>query len=287
MPAPSASPLVLDSAHRASLAPYLPPTRAPTTASIDPNIPTLPHLTLTYATSLDSQISLSPNVQTVLSGPESKAMTHYLRSMHDAILVGVGTAEADDPGLNCRFAESEDAPAVEMERQPRPLILDPRSRWTVSPTSKVVELAHHRVGKAPWWVTGDESGSSSSLDMHQRIRVVESCGGRQIEVCRRQSSASSSVSTLDWQDILEALAKEGIKSVMVEGGARVINDLLASKNQHLVRSVIVTIAPTYLGQGGVVVSPDRTEKSRNEARLKDVKWMPLGQDVVMAGRLGG
>lgn len=39
-----------------------------------------PDVTLTFATSLDSQLSLAPGVQTALSGPESKAMTHYLRS---------------------------------------------------------------------------------------------------------------------------------------------------------------------------------------------------------------
>src|SRR5947207_2217592 len=62
-----------------------------------------PHVTLTYAASLDSSISLSPGTQTHLSGHLSKAMTHYLRSRHSAILIGVGTAAVDDPGLNCRL----------------------------------------------------------------------------------------------------------------------------------------------------------------------------------------
>src|SRR4051812_7789929 len=84
-----------------------------------------PHVTLTFATSLDSQLSLAPGVRTTLSGPRSKAMTHYLRSKHDAILVGVGTAIADDPGLNCRLHGVGGYGGQGLEGQPRPLILDP------------------------------------------------------------------------------------------------------------------------------------------------------------------
>ncbi len=58
-----------------------------------------PWVLLTYAASLDGEIAAAPGVRTTLSGMESKAMTHYLRTRHDAICVGVGTAEADDPGL--------------------------------------------------------------------------------------------------------------------------------------------------------------------------------------------
>ncbi|KAJ6000142.1 hypothetical protein N7481_000551 [Penicillium waksmanii] len=65
-----------------------------------------PHVTLSYASSMDSKISLRAGMQTVLSGPEAKLMTHYLRSRHDAILIGVGTVLADNPGLNCRLRRS-------------------------------------------------------------------------------------------------------------------------------------------------------------------------------------
>jgi len=53
--------------------------------------------------------------------------------------------------------------------------------------------------------------------------------------------------------------------------------------------VIVTIAPTWLGQGGVVVSPVRTTGADGQptapARLTDVTWCPLGEDVVLCGRI--
>lgn len=76
---------------------------------------------------------------------------------------------------------------------------------------------------------------------------------------------------------------------MIEGGGSIINTLLAPANASLVDSVIITIAPTWLGQGGVVVSPERVHDNNNQAtaaaRLKDVKWKQLGDDVILCGRL--
>jgi 2,5-diamino-6-(ribosylamino)-4(3H)-pyrimidinone 5'-phosphate reductase len=90
-----------------------------------------------------------------------------------------------------------------------------------------------------------------------------------------------------WRDILAVLAARGVKSVMIEGGAAVVNDLLAPGNFGLVDSVIVTIAPVWLGRGGVQVCPEeRRDGERKVAvgRLGEVKWVPLGEDVVLCGR---
>jgi 2,5-diamino-6-(ribosylamino)-4(3H)-pyrimidinone 5'-phosphate reductase len=89
--------------------------------------------------------------------------------------------------------------------------------------------------------------------------------------------------------VLEVLAREGIVSVMIEGGGEVINSLLEPAGNAFVDSVIVTIAPTWLGQGGVVVSPPRSVgedgKPAEPVRLMDVTWCPLGEDVVLCGRI--
>jgi 2,5-diamino-6-(ribosylamino)-4(3H)-pyrimidinone 5'-phosphate reductase len=49
--------------------------------------------------------------------------------------------------------------------------------------------------------------------------------------------------------MLSALHQEGVQSLMVEGGARVINSFL--RHPHLVQRVIVTVAPVFVGGGGV------------------------------------
>jgi 2,5-diamino-6-(ribosylamino)-4(3H)-pyrimidinone 5'-phosphate reductase len=93
----------------------------------------------------------------------------------------------------------------------------------------------------------------------------------------------------DWHDVFRALHHAGLSSVMVEGGGQIINSLLDPQYHELVDSVIITIAPTWLGQGGVVVSPDRLQDPAGvpipAARLSNVSWHPFGEDVVLCGRL--
>ncbi|KAL2872290.1 RibD family protein [Aspergillus lucknowensis] len=239
----------------------------------------LPFTTLTFATSLDSSLSLSPGTQTMLSGPQSKAMTHYLRSRHDAILIGVGTAVADNPGLNCRIQGVGGYGGGGLQGQPRPIILDPSARWNFDSESKILVLAREGRGRAPFIVT--DSWVSVPTEKRQ---LLERCGGKFISL-----DAAAGEGGFDWGELLRCLKLEGLGSVMIEGGALVINSLLEPRFQSLVDSVIVTIAPTWLGQGGVVVSPQRRFDESGTAiaasRLKDVKWHPFGEDVVLCGRI--
>jgi 2,5-diamino-6-(ribosylamino)-4(3H)-pyrimidinone 5'-phosphate reductase len=234
------------------------------------------HVTLTFATSLDSQLSLAPGVQTALSGPESKAMTHYLRSKHDAILIGVGTAVADNPSLNCRIEGVGGYGGEDLDGQPRPIIIDPKGRWQFTADSKVLRLAKEGRGKAPWIFT------ETNID-DERKKVLESVGG-QVHVSPANSLTDPYVS---WDYILGYLEDTGVGSIMIEGGGYVINGLLSPPNLELVDTVIVTIAPTWLGKGGVQVCPDERVEDGVKlpvARLTDVKWVPLGDDVVLCGR---
>jgi 2,5-diamino-6-(ribosylamino)-4(3H)-pyrimidinone 5'-phosphate reductase len=208
-------------------------------------------------------------------------MTHYLRSRHAAILVGVGTAAADDPGLNCRLDDvaalgGPEGMGVEGVSigQPRPVVLDPRGRWGVEEGSRIITTAIDGKGRGPLWMVG------RGLEVVERRRkVVEDAGGEVVEVVADEGGRAS------WREVFAVLAARGLTSVMVEGGGRVINDLLREENQDLVDGVIITIAPTYLGQGGVLVCPNRVEKGRETVRMRDVKWIPMEEDVVMCGRI--
>lgn len=243
--------------------------------SSHPRSSSKPFVTLTFATSLDSNLSIAPGVQTALSGPESKAMTHYLRSKHDAILVGVGTAIADNPSLNCRIAGVGGYGGEGLEGQPIPVIVDPKGRWEFTAETKCLKLAREGRGKVPLLFTFKHPQSAGA-------QYLESLGGTYIEVDPKDSKER-----MDWGQIFDALAFQGVRSVMVEGGGSVINELLSPKYFHLVDSVIITVAPTWLGKGGVQVCPDgRTEAGDRVpvGRLRDVKWVPLGEDVVLCGR---
>ncbi|GAW25013.1 putative 5-amino-6-(5-phosphoribosylamino) uracil reductase [Rosellinia necatrix] len=291
------SPPSSSSSASSSSPPPLPP-------SAPPSNPPLPFTTLTFATSLDSALALGPGIPTALSGPQSKAMTHYLRSRHDAICVGVGTAIADDPGLNSRIIMVPSPPppppppphgggpsvassggsgdrgsgsnSVATIRQPRPVVIDPRLRWDFTADSRVLRLAREGRGLAPYVVTLEAEAPAG------RRRLLEDAGGKFIVLGPARGSPPA---RLAWPDILAALRREGLRSVMVEGGADVVNSLLG-EHPGLVDSVVVTIAPTWLGRGGVVVCPPRTRgPGRPAARLRDVAWIPLGEDVVLCGKM--
>ena len=109
------------------------------------------------------------------------------------------------------------------------------------------------------------------------------------EEIKDKGKRMKSGSRWSWKYILEFLYKEaGIKSLMIEGGGEVINDLLGRKeNLELIDSIVVTIAPVYFGKGGVNVSPDgkKVEAQKVPAvNFKDVEWVVLGRDAVMAAR---
>ncbi|KAL4803898.1 dihydrofolate reductase-like domain-containing protein [Aspergillus unguis] len=238
-----------------------------------------PHVTLSYASSMDSKISLLPGMQTVLSGPEAKLMTHYLRSRHDAIVIGVGTVLADNPGLNCRLEGAGGFGGLGRMWQPRPVVIDPLGRWPVHPDCRMLRTTVEGKGRAPWVVV------SPGAQLHpQKLMMLKGYGGDFLRIMEYHQNWR-----LRWEPILRALAEEGIKSVMIEGGARVLSELLNPEYTEFIDSIIVTIAPTYLGSGGVGVSPDskRDAQGKPNAALNptDVKWVPMGQNVIMCGKI--
>lgn len=239
----------------------------------------LPHVTLTYATSMDSGLSLAPGIQTILSGPQSKAMTHYIRSRHDAILVGVRTALADDPALNCRLEGAGGYGGLGWEKQPRPVVIDPAGRWLLTPQTRVIRTVSEGKGKAPWIIMAP----GFAIDPN-RVEMLRYYGGKHLGLTDYDKRWR-----LRWEAILKALAAEGIRSVMIEGGGMVLNELLSAQHSHLVSSVIVTVAPTYLGRGGVVVSPDPKHdefgRPMPALRFRDIRWQSFGEDAVMCGRI--
>ncbi|KAM5446279.1 putative 2,5-diamino-6-(ribosylamino)-4(3H)-pyrimidinone 5'-phosphate reductase [Microsporum audouinii] len=264
------------------LEPYLPKSsRTRYNANIITNTanPRFPHVTLTYAQSMDGKISTKPGVQTVLSGPETKAMTHYLRSRHDAIIIGLGTALADDPGLNCRLEGAGGFGGFGTMWQPRPVIIDPTGRWPASPESRLLKTAAEGKGKAPWVIV------SPGAELHpEKLLLLKRHGGDYLRIREYNPHWR-----LRWEAIFGALANQGIQSLMIEGGGVVLSELLNPEYVDFIDSVIVTVAPTYVGRGGVSASPDSKQdgegKPINALTPYDIKWQPLGKDVIMCGKI--
>ena len=238
-----------------------------------------PHITLTWTSSLDGRIALSPGHRTALSGPETKAMTHYLRSRHDAILVGVRTAIADDPSLNCRLSGVGGYGGTGTEQQPRPIVVDPNARLLIRPEMNVLKVVADGRAKAPWIVVAPHANLHPGA-----VQTLKSHGGEFLMINDFNPQAGG----FGWEGIFNVLYREGIRSIMIEGGGVILSELLKPKHAHLIDSVIMTIAPTYLGKLGVQVSQDSCLDGRGgllPTRLKELRWQPMGDnDVVMCGR---
>lgn len=228
-----------------------------------------PFVTLTYAQSMDGMISLGEGLRTTLSGPETKAVTHFLRNSHDAILVGSGTAVVDNPSLNSRYEEYGVATI-----HPIPVVIDPKRRWSYE-KSKIAQLAREGNGKEPMIVRH-----------RRRDHEQPTFEGDDNALTSHEALVTPPTKKIDWTAILNKLSRHGIKTVMIEGGASVINDLLA--RPHLVDTVIITVAPIWLGTGGVAATPPpKTEGGvrTNAVDLVEPAWRQFGKDSVLCGKL--
>src|SRR6266436_2430931 len=80
-----------------------------------------PHVSLKLAVSADGKVALAGRKPAPITGEAARARVHLMRAMNDAILIGIGTALADDPQLTCRL------PGLE-KLSPVRVVLDARLR---------------------------------------------------------------------------------------------------------------------------------------------------------------
>jgi diaminohydroxyphosphoribosylaminopyrimidine deaminase/5-amino-6-(5-phosphoribosylamino)uracil reductase len=150
---------------------------------------------------------------------------HLLRAQCDAILVGIGTVQADDPLLTCRL------PGMEA-RSPVRVVLDRALR--ISGTSRLV----HSARTTPLWVM------TSSLAEAPAAMKLGAAGAQVIRVATTITPPPG----LDLLAVLHALAERGITRLLVEGGARVASSLATA---GLVDEFWLLRGAEAVGAGGV------------------------------------
>jgi len=160
-----------------------------------------PFVTLKLAVSTDGMIGRRGAGQVSITGALSRRMVHVMRSMHEAVLVGVGTVIEDDPQLSVRLDGMAD-------RSPVRVVVDPFGR--TPPAASL--LAARDCGRVI--VLASEKAPAAAL---ARLR---------------QQGATVTMLPSDYrgrfapQEILRSLGVVGIKSVFVEGGADTARRLL-------------------------------------------------------------
>ena len=217
----------------------------------------LPHVTLTYAQSLDGSIAFRRSERTALSGPESTRLTHQLRGANDAFLIGIGTLLADDPLLTARLPEAKD---------PQPVVLD----------------THLRTPLQARVITQNQKSAliacAEPIDPNRR-KLLEASSARLIVLPNRSDG-------LELTALLDCLADLGVKRLMVEGGAGVISSFL---REGLVDQLIITIAPVFMG-GLRPFDELQNQKFGLDAvapRLRQVEYERFGEDLIVWGTLRG
>jgi len=175
-------------------------------------------VTLKLATSLDGRIATAAGESRWITGPQSREQVHRLRAQHDAVLVGIETALADDPQLTVRLPGYKG-------RQPARVVLDSRQR--LSPDCKLVTTA----GEVPTYViaTGEPDPALAAAGV--RVLIVRAVGEDRP----------------DLKTVVQALAAAGLSNLFVEGGGQVAGSFLRC---GLVDALEWFRAPILLGAEG-------------------------------------
>ncbi|AHC73698.1 riboflavin biosynthesis protein RibD [Candidatus Endolissoclinum faulkneri L5] len=180
-----------------------------------------PLVTLKLATSLDGCIATAAGSCRWISGSTARARGHLLRAKHDAILIGSGTATADDPELTCRL------PGLEAQSPVR-VVLD--SNLSIAHSAKLVTTAK----QVPTWVI---CGTKTNPKKREKL---EACGVTVLpDISDKNSRPAVDV-------IMSLLAQRGINNLLVEGGATVAGEFI----QHKVVDIIALFrSPITIGDG--------------------------------------
>lgn len=183
-----------------------------------------PLVTLKLATTLDGRIATHGGESRWITGEAARQRAHLLRAEHDAVLIGTGTALADNPHLTCRL------PGLEA-RSPVRIVLDSRLRLPL--TSHLVATAQ----LTPTWLVTLAGGGEAA-----RRRALADAGVEMIEVGADETNQISLI------EALRALAERGLTRVLVEGGSHLAAGLL---RERLVDRISWLRAPSLIGGDGL------------------------------------
>lgn len=216
-----------------------------------------PHVVLKLAVSRDGYIGREGAGQIPITGEDVFRRVHLLRAECDGILVGVGTAIADDPILNCRL------PGM-ANRSPVRVVMDTNARLPLA--SRLVTTAR----EVPVWVV-----VSSGADA-DRIADLTAAG------CTVIRLATPKDGRLDPRAALRALGQRGLTRLMVEGGAGIARAMV---DADLADTVIVSRGDMEVGAGGIRPLVDRgVEVFEDPARFVRTGSWQVGRDAMTSYR---
>ncbi|WP_267245340.1 bifunctional diaminohydroxyphosphoribosylaminopyrimidine deaminase/5-amino-6-(5-phosphoribosylamino)uracil reductase RibD [Streptomyces sp. PR69] len=206
-----------------------------------------PHVTWKYAASLDGRIAAQDGTSRWITSAESRADVHRLRALADAVIVGSGTARADDPHLAVRTAAGAGAAPV----QPLRVVVDTEAT-AVRPGARVLDDA------APTLIAVAEDAGGEPPAGADVVRLPRADRGLSVPA------------------LLRALYERDIRSVLLEGGATLAGSFLAA---GAVDRVVGYLAPVLLGAGPAALADPSIATIAEAARLDITETVRIGPDL--------
>lgn len=212
-----------------------------------------PLITLKLATTLDGRIATQHGESQWITGDLARAYAHALRANHDAVMIGTGTAVADNPELTCRL------PGM-AAWSPVRVVLDGRLRL---PLTHMLVSGARAVRTILLTLSGNR---------HDRLHAYKDCGVEVVEIAHDENGNP------DLREALAALAARGLTRVLVEGGATLAASFMS---QDLVDGVVWFRAATVIGGDGVpAIAGFGVEALSDSKRFVMIDTRPAGADMM-------
>jgi diaminohydroxyphosphoribosylaminopyrimidine deaminase/5-amino-6-(5-phosphoribosylamino)uracil reductase len=220
-----------------------------------------PFVTVKAAMTLDGKIATAAGESKWITGPKARAYGMQLRHEADAILVGINTVLADDPGLTAR--KMPGSPFKVASPKPR-IILDSLAR-----TSLMAKIVNDKFTHLTTIVVGKHAPKNRVAALARRVNVLVA------------PSVKSKIN-LPW--LLKKLGSQGVTNLLVEGGGEVNASFLLGGLAH---RVAFFYAPKILGGRGARkgVGGGGISRISQSVKLCGVEWRWLGSDLLLTGRV--
>jgi diaminohydroxyphosphoribosylaminopyrimidine deaminase / 5-amino-6-(5-phosphoribosylamino)uracil reductase len=217
-----------------------------------------PFVLLKAAASLDGKIATRTGDSRWITGESARQHVHHLRNEVDAVLVGIGTILRDDPLLTTRLGTAD-------QRDPTRVIVDNLARLPLR--AKVI----NRASTAPTILAVSAMAPRARLDALERegVQILVVPGSP-----RRVSLAN----------LMDVLGKQGIVSVMIEGGAEINASAL---KEGVVDKVYLFLAPILIGGSSppTAVGGEGVDTLRQAIRVHRLRLERFGEDILVEGYL--
>ncbi len=207
----------------------------------------IPFVTLKFAQSVDGRIATRSGNSHWISSPESLKLSHKLRAVTDAVLIGNETLKADNPELTTRLARGPNPIRILLSTSGKI-----NGRWTMLTD-----------GAAPTYIA---TAAKSKVKLDGDFKIIR---------------VKKFKSGLDLEDLLSKLGKMGVVTLLVEGGSQVLTSFI---KQKIGDRMIVFIAPIIIGDGISAIGDLGVATVENSIALSEMEWFKSGPDLFISGR---